>query len=150
MMSFGLGAETNQGFEMEVRSPLRVSLAILGGLLLADPAPVFAEEPGLVEMRIAEQHAAAAGGASNFEQARSELQQALNCLVGREGREFVANAGDPCKGAGALPNLSNGSVNRIRVQKAIRLANVGVTFHDFKPAHFTARAVQAVLEEGTR
>lgn len=36
-----------------------------------------------------------------------------------------------------------------RTQKAIRLATVGVTFHDFKPAHYTAQAVQAVLEEGT-
>jgi len=36
-----------------------------------------------------------------------------------------------------------------RTQKAIRLATIGVTFHDFKPAHYTAQAVQAVLEEGT-
>jgi hypothetical protein len=140
---------SNQEFEMKARSLSRVSRAIVGGLLLAIPAPVIAQEAGLAEMRIAEQHAAAAASASDLEQAETELQQALNCLVGRDGREFRAKAGDPCKGASALQNLANGSVNRIRVQKAIRLADVGVTFHDFKPAHFTAQAVQAVLEEGT-
>lgn len=34
--------------------------------------------------------------------------------------------------------------------KAIGLASIGVTFHDFKPAHYTAQAVQAVLEEATQ
>jgi hypothetical protein len=40
--------------------------------------------------------------------------------------------------------------NKIRVEKAIRLAAVGVTFHDLDPAHFTAQPVRAVLLEGTR
>ncbi len=102
------------------------------------------------EMRIAEQQAAAAAGAQDLQHVRTHLQQALNCLVGRGDREYRPSAGDPCAGASAARNLPRSSVNRIRVQKAIRLASVGVTFHDFKPAHYTAQAVHAVLEEGTR
>jgi hypothetical protein len=118
---------------------------------MAASASALAEEsPGLKEMRTAEQYAAMAAGDQDLQQAKAHLRQALNCLVGRGGREYRPSFGDPCKGASALGNLPGGSVNRIRVQKAIRLASVGVTFHDFKPAHFTAQAVQAVLEEGTR
>jgi hypothetical protein len=53
-------------------------------------------------------------------------------------------------GSGVVRQLPEGSVNKIRVEKAIGLAAVGVIFHDFDTAHFTAQAVQAVLLEGTR
>jgi hypothetical protein len=49
-----------------------------------------------------------------------------------------------------LHQLPAGSANCIRIEKAIRLATVGVTFHDFKPAHYTAQAAKAVLDEGAR
>jgi hypothetical protein len=118
-------------------------------LLVTISFGAFAEESrGLYDMRIAAQHALAAAEARDLQQVRSHLQQVLNCLVGRGGGEYRPSAGDPCKGASALRDLPAGSVNKIRVQKAIRLAAVGVTFHDFKPAHYTAQAVQAVLEEG--
>jgi hypothetical protein len=129
---------------------MRTSATILGAILLTIPAWAFAQQPGLAEMRIAKQHAASAANASDLQRVKVELQQALNCLVGREGGEFRSKAGDPCNGASALRKLPSNSVNRIRVQKAARLATVGVTFHDFKPAHFTAQAVQAVLEEGVK
>ena len=125
-------------------------VAIMGAMLFAIPPPALAQQPGLAEMRIAEQHAAAAASASELGQARVELQRALNCLVGRGAREYKPGIGDPCKGASALWKSPSGSVNRIRIEKAIRLASVGVTFHDFKSAHFTAQAVQAVLEEATQ
>jgi hypothetical protein len=127
-----------------------VSCVFLGHVCLFIPTIALAQQPGLAEMRIAEQHAAAASRASNLQQIRAELQQALHCLVGPQGQEYRSRVGDPCKGASAFRKLPNDSVNRIRVQKAIRLASVGVTFHDFKPAHFTAQAVRAVLEEGTQ
>lgn len=66
--------------------------------------------------------------------------------MGKSGRQYRPGAGDSCKGASALRNLPNGSV----VEKAIELASIGVTFYDFKPAHYTAQAVQAVLEEATQ
>lgn len=127
-----------------------VSCAFLSHVCLFIPTIALAQQPGLAEMRIAEQHAAAASSAYNLQQIRAELQQALNCLVGLRGQEYRSRVGDPCKGASAFRKLPSDSVNRIRVQKAIRLASVGVTFHDFKPAHFTAHAVRAVLEEGTQ
>jgi hypothetical protein len=125
--------------------------AVAGMLIIGTSAPVLAEDsPGMAQMRIAEQQAAEAASTQDLEQAKLHLQQALNCLVGRGASEYRPAVGDPCKGASARRNLPSKSVNRIRVQKAIRLASVGVTFHDFKPAHFTSQAVQAVLEEGTR
>jgi hypothetical protein len=115
--------------------------------------PVVADaqgERGMKDMRTAEQYAALAAGAHNLEDARAKLQQALNCLEGPQGAEYRRSAGDPCDGVGLAHELPEGSVNRIRVEKATRLAAVGVTFHDFDPAHFTALAVRAVLAEGTR
>lgn len=135
---------------MEPRLWSAAPWAVAAGLLVGAASPAFAEPPGLAEMRIAEQHAAAAAATSDLQRAKAELQQALNCLVGRGASSYRSDAGDPCKGTGALRTLPSRSVNRIRVQKAIRLAEVGVTFHDFKPAHFTAQAVEAVLAEGTR
>jgi len=79
----------------------------------------------------------------------ANAQQALNCLEGPRGPDFRRSAGDPCGGAGVVNELPDGSVNKLRVEKAIRLAAVGVTFHDFDPAHYTALAVRAVLAEGT-
>jgi hypothetical protein len=102
------------------------------------------------DMRTAEQYAALAADARSLEDARAKLQQALNCLEGPQGAEYRRSAGGPCGGARLAHELPDGSVNRIRVEKATRLAIVGVTFHDFDPAHFTALAVRAVLAEGIR
>ncbi len=130
-------------------SALAIEASVACALLTAASVSPFAQEtPGLREMRIAEQHAAAAGETQDLQQVRTHLQQALNCLVGRGQAEYRPGAGDPCNGISALRKVPRGSVNSIRIQKAIKLASVGVTFHDFKPAHYTAQAVQAVLEEG--
>lgn len=126
-----------------------ITAPVVSALLDSGSAYAFAgDSPGLHEMRIAAQYATAAAGAQDLKQIKAQLQQALNCLVGRGDSEYRSKAGEPCRGASAMRSLPDGSINRIRVQKAIRLASVGVTFHDFKPAHFTAQAVQAVLEEG--
>ena len=107
------------------------------------------EQPGMSHMRIAERYAALAADARRLEDIKANLQQALNCLEGQRGPDYRRSAGDPCGGGGVVNELPAGSVNKIRVEKAIRLAAVGVTFHDFDPAHFTALAVRAVLAEGT-
>jgi hypothetical protein len=49
----------------------------------------------------------------------------------------------------ARESLPTGSANQVRAQKAIEIAKVGVTFHDFQPAHDSARTVQDVLQEAT-
>ena len=107
------------------------------------------EQRGMADMRVAEQYAARAADAGKLEEVRANLQQALNCLEGPQGPDYRRSVGDPCGGSGVVNELPTGSVNKIRVQKAIRLAAVGVTFHDFDPAHYTALAVRAVLAEGT-
>jgi hypothetical protein len=125
---------------------------LLSVAVLALPGPARAqdEQRGMADMRIAEQYSAHAADAQRLEDVRANLRQALNCLEGAQGPDYRRSAGDPCSGSGVVRQLPDGSVNKITVEKAIRLAAVGVTFHDFDPAHFTAQAVRAVLLEGTR
>ena len=116
--------------------------------------PLFAaaqgNQHGLAAMRTAEIYAAAAASATDLDTVRADLRRVIDCLEGPNGPDYRREVGDPCTGAGAVNDLPNGSVNKIRVEKAIRLLAVGVTFHDFPPAHFTAQAVDAVLREGVR
>ncbi len=126
------------------RSSLLVAIAVLPII-----AHAHGEQRGMADMRIGERYAALAAAAGSLEDVRASLQQALTCLEGPQGPDYRRSAGDPCGGAGVLNELPVGSVNKIRVQKAIRLAAVGVTFHDLDPAYFTALAVKAVLAEGT-
>ncbi len=125
-------------------------LPLMGYALVVQFAHAQNGQKGMAEMRMAERQAGLASTATRLPEVRQHLQQALNCLEGAGGSDYRAAAGDPCAGSGAERSLAAHSVNRIRVQKAIRLASVGVTFHDFEPAHFTAQAVDAVLQEGTR
>jgi hypothetical protein len=141
--------------EINRPSPLRNTPARTAGMLMAALSllPITAhaqgERRGMADMRIAERYAGRAANAQGLEEIRANLQQALNCLEGPRGPDFRRSAGDPCGGAGVVNELPDGSVNKIRVEKAIRLAAVGVTFHDFDPAHYKALAVGAVLVEGT-
>jgi hypothetical protein len=129
---------------------LLIASVLTGSILVAPGACAQDAQRGMAEMRIAEKYAALAADAQRMEDVRDKLQQTLNCLVGRQGSEYRRSAGDPCSGSGIAQELPDGSPNKVRVEKAMRLAAVGVTFHDFDPAHFTAQAVQAVLLEGTR
>ena len=131
-----------------VLAALAAGLVTSFGLMLphtlcAQQAPTSVATP----VRIALQHATLAADATELPQVRQHLQHVLNCLEGKGGSEYSASAGDPCKGSGALDATAPGSANRLRVTKAIRLLTVGVTFQDFKPAHYVAQAVQAVLAE---
>lgn len=114
------------------------SLIILAGAMASSIASICStsaqESQGLREMRMAEQHASAAK-ASDLEQVKAHLQQALNCLAGKGESEYRSSAGDPCRGASTFRDLPGNTLNKIRIRKAIRLASVGVTLHDFKPTH---------------
>lgn len=141
-----------------MRDHRRIALIIVAGLGIAAGAAGLAPQralartgdQGMAEMRTAEQQAGMAANALRLADIHLHLQRALNCLEGPHGRDYRSTAGNPCSGAGAERDLPTGSVDRVRVRKASRLATVGVTFQDFKPAHFTAQAVQAVLQEGTK
>jgi hypothetical protein len=119
-------------------------------LIASLPALAQGAEPGMADMRQADRYAALAASASQLSEVRINLQRVLGCLEGANGPGYHAFAPAACSSAGTAGGLPAGSANRIRVEKATRLAVVGVTFHDFKPAHFTALAVQAVLDEGAR
>ncbi|MGD0970797.1 MAG: hypothetical protein ABSA04_05245 [Desulfobaccales bacterium] len=49
-----------------------------------------------------------------------------------------------------MQTLPEHSGNRVRAQKAIALARVGVTLHGKLPAHYVARAIYAILTEEQR
>lgn len=74
----------------------------------------------------------------------------LNCLEGSTGPDYKEVAGNPCTGKGALQTLPEHSANRVRAQKAVALARVGVTLHDLPPAHYVAQAIHAILTEDQR
>jgi hypothetical protein len=64
---------------------------------------------GMADMQTAEQSAALAADAQRLEDVRVNLQQVLNCLVGRKGPEYRRSASDPC----SVP-ASCGSCPRVR------------------------------------
>lgn len=111
------------------------------------PAVAMAQEPGMAEFRTAAEHASLAVEAQERQQVQMHLQHVINCLEGEGGEHYRADAGDPCEGRGALNGLPQDSVNRIRAQKIIGLAEVAVTFQHFEPPHYTAQAIQAVFQE---
>ncbi len=132
-------------------SKQRAALGFAACLVALPITVTRSEETGMAEMRAADREAALAATAKDLAAVRLHLQRALNCLEGPQGEDFRSAGQDPCSGgAGAERDLPAGSVNRVRTYKAIRLGSVGITFHDFEPAHYTARAMQAVLDEGTR
>lgn len=109
-----------------------------------------AEAPGMTQMRVAHQHAVAAAQAARLADIRAQLRQVIDCLQGTGSASTPAKTGEArCTGRGALDDLPSGSANRIRADKALRLSRIAVTFHDYRPAHYTALAVQAVIEEAT-
>ena len=95
----------------------------------------------------AAEHAGMAARARQLSMIHLHLQHVLNCLEGSRGRDFRKVADNPCTGSGALQTLPTHSANRIRARKAIALARVGITLHDFFPAHYLAQAIHAILAE---
>ena len=96
---------------------------------------------------IAAEHAGMAARVRQLSLIHLHLQHVLNCLEGSKGRDYRKVAGNPCTGVGALQTLPTHSANRIRARKAIALARVGITLHDFLPAHYLTQAIHAVLTE---
>jgi len=92
-------------------------------------------------------HAAMAVESKEVAAIHLHLQHVLNCLEGEGGEDYRAVPGNPCSGPGALQTLPEHSADRVRSQKAIALAKVGVTLHDVPPAHYVAEAIHAILTE---
>jgi hypothetical protein len=120
-----------------------LATACLSGLSVANAQ---ARDP----YRIAAIHAGYAAQAKSVPLVHLHMQHVLNCLEGRGGRDYRAGAGDPCGGRGALATLPGHSADRVRANKSIILARVGVTLHHPGPAHYVAAAVHAILTESRR
>ena len=99
------------------------------------------------EFEIAAEHAGMAARARQLSMIHLHLQHVLNCLEGSKGRDYREVSGNPCTGVGALQTLPARSANGVRARKAIALAQVGITLHDFLPAHYLAQAIYAILIE---
>jgi hypothetical protein len=100
---------------------------------------------------VAGEHAAFASQVKQVDMIHKHLHHVMNCLEGPTGKDFDASAGNPCEGSkGALQILPKNSPDRTRAQKAIALAQVGVTLHDELASHYVAEAVHAILTEGQK
>jgi hypothetical protein len=95
----------------------------------------------------AAKQAGKAADAKQLAEIHERLQCVLNCLEGAKGHDYKQTAANPCSGKGAMETLPEKSANRVRVGKAIVLARVGITLHDFPPAHYLAQAIHAILIE---
>jgi len=107
---------------------------------------------GLADMRAAASYAAQAAVGQAQDEVHARLQRVLNCLEGKKGAEYrQAPAMDtPCHDEGAVNEFSEHSLNKLLVQRAIKLAAIAMTLDGFDSLHFTSQAVQAVLIEALR
>ena len=105
------------------------------GLALAAPTPV----------QTAAQHAGYASHVKHLKQVHLHLHHTINCLVGSKGEGFDAAAGDPCKGASALDELSKSSRQEALAKQALALARTGEEIGSYRPAHHVAIAVHELL-----
>jgi len=119
-------------------------------LIIASLTAAFAEAQEASPFATAAKHAGMAAQAKDLATIHLHLQHVLNCLEGSIGSDYKEVVGNPCTGSGALQALPEHSANRIRAQKAIALARVGVTLHDLPPAHYVAQAIHAILTEDQR
>ena len=124
-----------------VMAMVAVSTLVVGVL----PTAAYGQTPN--PFSTAAEHAGMAAEAEDLTEIHQHLQHVLNCLEGSTGQDYRKVPGNPCAGKGALQTLPRDSANRVRAQKAIALARVGVTVHDVPPAHYVAQAVHAILTE---
>ena len=94
-------------------------------------------------VNIASRYAAAAAAATTVDEAKTNLQAALNCIVGAGGRGFRANAPDPCAGAAILPNVHPGKASKYEL--AASVARPAAGYELLQTARFAARATLRML-----
>ena len=98
------------------------------------------------EISTAIEHAEFSVKANNTATIHLHLHHVVNCLVGENGEQFYAAAGDPCKGMG------NGAINdaqsaalKTRLEKILAVAEKGLNEKEFTRAHKTASLVKRML-----
>ena len=106
----------------------------------ADPAAELATTQAQVGM---------AAKATDLPTAQKHLRQALNCLVGPKGADYVASAGNPCQGQGpGLMAATNLDVNKqVKFQVAHSHVLAALVTPALPYAQQTAAEAQRVLGE---
>lgn len=123
---------------------LHGALALAALLALGAPGIAGAQD---AQIDTALQHARFAAKAEDVKGVHTHLQHVVNCLSGSGGLGFDANALNPCQdmGGGAIP-AAKGS-RKEKLEDALNEAIVGLNVKAYAPAHETAQAVAATLEE---
>lgn len=116
-------------------------VAALAAFALAAPATAHAQ--GAKSAKTAETHASLAEKATDVAMVQKHLHHALNCLEGKDGKDYDAAAGDPCKGAGT--DFAAGSADEKQVQAAIKHAKAGESSTELATAQHHAKEAAAAL-----
>lgn len=126
------------------------TVVMLGALSLSLFAGVALSAGGAQkEIETAIQHAQFAAKMSPVDQTHLHLHHVVNCLVGPNGKDFDAKAGNPCKGQGngAINDATAGSDQQQLLNDALAVAKIGLDNDRPAPAIGCARAVNVLLEE---
>jgi hypothetical protein len=138
---------------MNTPSMLQRVLLLLASVALFSPAIVFSA-PGSVQQQLqtAEKHAKFASKADNIDDTHFHLHHVINCLVGPKGKDFNADAGNPCadQGNGALNASGVSMQQRETMQQILTLAKVGSQIKSYRSAHDAAVAVKDLLQEANK
>lgn len=133
-----------------IHSIAKKTVVMLGALSLSLFAG-FALSAGGVQKEIgtAIQHAQFAAKMSTVDKTHFHLHHVVNCLVGPNGKDFDAKAGNPCKGqgSGAINDAKAGSDKQKLLEDALVVAKIGLDNTRPAPAIGCARAVNVLLEE---
>ena len=87
--------------------------------------------------------------AKYVKQAHLYLQHVVNCLVGTRSDEFVANAGDPCIGAGrgAINDYKGDKLDKALLTRALQDAEYGLVTNNIQIAQSAANLSKKSLQE---
>ncbi len=123
------------------RAYLPLIVFLFGYGTAAPNTAMAADQEGLAEAGTAFHYGRMASVASGADGARTDLQEAINCLVGPRDRSYQATAGDPCKGRGkgALSDITDASV-RQQLRFAVGEALRGLAQPDLTSVQMNARA----------
>jgi len=93
-------------------------------MLLVTPLICFAGNNARQEIATATTHAQMAANAADTTTAIMHFHHVINCLVGPKGKQFDADAGNPCNGMGngALNDVAQKSLQHAKLQHALALA----------------------------
>lgn len=128
--------------------PLANSLAVaLAAISLA--AVALAASPAQEEIGTALQHAEFSEQSSQLSAIHLHLHHVVNCLVGKQGRQFYPPAGDPCNGMGkgAINDVGSNAALKAKLEKVLAEAEHGLSQNDRDAAHMTALHVKAMLQK---